>query len=103
MTLTEKLTTIKTNLLTVSKSVYHYEKPASVKAPYIVWMEDSCDTFGADNQKGENQLHGTIDAYSKTEFDSIFDGIFQIPGVVLNSVQYEDDTKLIHYEYEFWV
>lgn len=108
MSLNQKLLKVYTALNTIEGAkIYHYEKPASVKAPYVVWMEDSTDSFGADNRMAEYRVHGTIDVYSKIEFDSLFDNVMSalngICAVQLNSVQYEDDTKLIHYEYEFWV
>lgn len=66
------------------------------------------ESFDADNRKSEQQIHGTIDYFTQTEFDAITDSIQNAldeaeVGFRLNSVDYEDDTKLIHYEWEFWV
>lgn len=86
---------------------FHYCKSSSAKVPYVVWREAGEDVFGADNRRGETAIEGTIDIFSLREFDSIFDDVPNaLDGVAncrLNSVQYEDDTKLIHYEYTFWV
>ena len=103
MSIQDKLRTVYTQLNTIEGAkVYHYEKPEKQKAPYVVWMEDSTESFNADNRRGEYQVHGTIDVYSQTEFDALFDAV---PNVLDNaellSVQYEDG--LIHYEYEFSV
>ena len=86
--------------------LYHYRKDDTTKAPYVVWAEHGGDIFGADNRRGEMTIEGTIDIYSKSEFDPLFDDVPNVlDGVAncrLNSVQYEDETKLIHYEYSFW-
>lgn len=98
---------VKNALLTVSKSVYHYTgKGAS--APYIVWAEDSRNDHYSENHHGEKAWMGTIDLFSKDENDPLRDEIedaLDKAGIswYLNSVQYEDDTKLIHTEWVFEV
>lgn len=112
--LNEKLSAIRDTLLTVidgegnSVPVFHYFRSTNITKGYIVWMEDGEDaSFAAENRKAEQQIHGTIDYYTQTEFDPVTDSVqnaldgAQI-GFRLNSVQYEDSTKLIHYEWEFW-
>lgn len=100
---------LKAALLTVTEQCYHYRRPASPQSEYIVWAEDSeADSLPANDQKAEQQLHGTIDYYTLTEFDQNIDGIQEALnaagiGFRINSVQYEDETNLIHYEWEFWV
>lgn len=108
MSLNQKLTRIYIALNGIQGAkVYHYAKAASAKAPYVVWQEDATNEFKTGNRRGEYQVHGTIDIFSSKEFDALFDDVPAaldgIASVNLNSVQYEDDTKLIHYEYEFWV
>ena len=61
-----------------------------------------------DNRKQEQQVHGTIDCYTKIEFDPLLDEIqdaLNAAGIgwSLLTVQYEDETNLIHYEWEFYV
>lgn len=107
MTLQNRLKAVGTALTQIPQAkVYHYTKTANAKAPYIVWMEEGGDTFRADNRNGEVSATGTIDIYSKNEFDTLFDAppsaLNGVATCELNSVQYEDETKLIHYEYRFW-
>lgn len=105
--LSDKLGKIQTALTAISTNVYHYKRPASIDGA-IIWQEDSEDSsFHAGNHCVEQQIHGTIDYFTKTEFDSTCDDIQSaldacMCGWRLNSVQYEDDTGLIHYEWEFW-
>ena len=61
----------------------------------------------AENRKAEQQIHGTIDYFTRAEFDTNVDRIQEALnaagiGFRINSVQYEDTTNLIHYEWEFW-
>lgn len=88
--------------------VYHYTRPADTTSAWIVWQEDGENqSFNTDNQKKEQQIHGTIDCYSLTEYDPLFDEIQEALNALENvgwnlmSVQYEDETNLIHYEWEF--
>ena len=84
---------------------YHLMKPATVTAPYAVWQEDSeGESNYADNVKTEQVLQLTVDYFTKTEYDSTIDSIqdaLNSAGIawILNSFQYEDDTKLMHYEW----
>lgn len=104
----EILGRLKAALLTVTGQCYHYRRPPEPKAGYIIWMEDSeAAAIGADNKKAEQQIHGTIDYYTLLEFDPVIDDIQEALnmaeiGFRINSVQYEDETNLIHYEWEFW-
>lgn len=104
----EILRGVKTALLTVTDEVYHYRRPPDPKAAYIVWAEDrEEDSFSAGNRTEEQQIHGTVDYYTLHEFDANVDLIqtaFYNAGIGfrINSVQYEDETNLIHYEWEFW-
>lgn len=103
--LNAKLREIRDAHVPVCERVYHYWRPNLVP-PFVVWAEDSESTdFSADNRKTEQTIHGTTDLFTKTEYDPIVDAIQEALepfGWRLNSVQYEDDTKLIHYEWE-WV
>ena len=107
--LTEQLKTIYQALTAINGAkVYHYEKPAAVKAPYIVWMENGeGDSYHTNNHKDEQVIAGAVDLYTKTEFDPLVDSIqAALDGVCawrLDSVMYEDETKLIHYSWDFEV
>ena len=102
-------TTVGTQSVANPVPVYHYVRPENVTKKYIVWAEDGEETsFDADNVKQEQKIHGTIDYFTQTEFDVVCDNIQNALnsagiGFRLYSVQYEDDTKLIHYEWAFWV
>lgn len=106
--LNDILRDVQAALLTVTENCYHYRRPPRPKKNYIVWMEDSeAEALDAGNRKAEQQLHGTIDYFTLTEFDANVDKIQEALnaagiGFRINSVQYEDETNLIHYEWEFW-
>lgn len=102
MTFQDRLKKVRDALTALSVTVYHYERP-KMAAPYVVWQEDSGRTFDADNRVGEMIAAGTLDIYSKTEYDPLFDQTMEAlteAGIVwsLESIQYEDETGLIHYE-----
>lgn len=106
--LNDILRDVQAALLTVTENCYHYRRPMRPTKNYIVWMEDSeAESFDSGNWKTEQQIHGTIDYYTLTEFDAAVDQIQEALnaagiGFRINSVQYEDTTNLIHYEWEFW-
>lgn len=87
--------------------VHHYYRPDG-EAQSVVWQEQGeYNSFHADNTKGEQAIRGTVDYYTKTEFDSNADVIQTVlmslgAAWALESVQYEEDTKLIHYEWS-WI
>lgn len=102
------LQTIKNLLLTVTDNVYHYyawEQPDK----YIVWAEDSeGNSLHADNKKQVQGIQGTIDYFTKDESDSNVDKIQKAMNDSeiswrLNSIQYEERTDYIHYEWVFEV
>jgi len=87
---------------------YHYFKPATVEAPYAVWAEINEESFNSDNAKSERQLNGTIDFYSLTEADEKLDEIeIALASLgatwTLSSVQFEEDTNLIHTSWDWSV
>lgn len=91
-------------LLAVTDEVYHFHahKP---KPPYIVWAEDGAGDVVFANGRMQNQaIAGTVDLFTGAPEDAtLFDGVqAALDGLCawrLNSVQYEDDTKLTHYEW----
>ena len=95
-------------LLTITPNVFHYFASGQT-GNYIVWAEDSeGDSIHADDGKTEQVIQGTIDYFTKTENDPV---VTQIQDKLteneiswrLNSVQYEQDTGYIHYEWVFEV
>jgi len=106
-----RLEQIGTELAKITENSYHYWRsaPKGVKS-YIVWAEDEeSSSLDADNKKQKQGLHGTIDYFTKTEFDENVDKIQEALNDLenvsfrLNSVQYEEETTFIHHEWEFWV
>lgn len=109
MSLQNRLETIGAALAEITPHCYHYWRsaPKGVKK-YIVWAEDGeQNSFNADNHKVRQGLTGTVDFFTLEEYDAIIDEIQDtlegIEGLSwnLNSVQYEEDTKFIHYEWMF--
>ena len=106
MSLNEKLKKLRDVLSELDIDVYHYDA-LNASSEYIVWYESGeSDALSADNRKGEQVLAGTIDLFTRKEYNQIVDDIQDRLNknkisFRLNSVQYEDETKLIHYEWEF--
>lgn len=96
---------LKNALLTVMQKVYHYTAPQNVTGSYIVWAEDNqADAVWADGQMQDQAIEGTVDYYTKLEGDMNVDAIqTALNGTGaswrLNSVQHENDTGYIHYEW----
>lgn len=87
--------------------VFHYFH-TQIEAPYCIWAEDSeYGSLWASNHKQEQVISGTIDYFTRLEFDENIDRIqealnsLENVGWSLNSVQFEDETNLIHYEWVF--
>jgi len=106
MSMVSKAQKIRDALSTIENlKCYHLTKPASVTAPYAVWQEDSeGDSHYSDNVKSEQVLQATIDYYTKSEYDTMTDSIQSALNCediswTFNSFQYEDETKLLHYEW----
>ena len=92
------------SLLKVIPEVWHYEAYQQIDR-YIVWAEDGAGkTSWADNICTYQTIQGTIHYFTKTESDPNFKKIQDVlnqSGIVwrFNSVQYERETKYIHYEW----
>lgn len=103
-----KLDRVKNALLAVTDNVGHYEA-LNQTDKYIVWAEDGeGSSVEGDNYKLEQSIQGTIDYYTKDEDDPNAERIQTALKAVrisfyLNSVQYEDETQYIHYEWVFEV
>lgn len=76
---------------------------------YVVWAEDGEGAeLAADNQKVGQVLSGTIDFFTKTEQDPATEEIQRALADAeisysLNSVQYEEETRYLHYEWRWEV
>ena len=95
---------VKDLFLTITKNCYHYHAWAQPDK-YIVWAEDGqADAVHSDNKMEIQVLQGTLDYFTKSEYDPLVNTIQQTMNSAdmawrLNSVQYEEDTKYIHYEW----
>lgn len=105
-----KIVKIKDALTSIENlKVYHYWRPR-LQAPFCVWAEDSeGNSIHTNNHKSEQVIRGTIDYFTRDEFDEMVENIqnalntTEDVGWQLLSVQFEDETNLIHYEWEFEV
>lgn len=103
-----ELSRLKEILLTISDNVHHLEAP-STDGDYIVWAEESeAKALYADNMKIAQIIVGTLDLFTKKEYDPLIKKIqdtFNEHEITfkLISVQYERDTKYTHYEWEWEV
>lgn len=95
---------------TVKGQFFHYRRPANIKEEYGVWSETGeVNSNYSDNRKSEQQLTGYLDYFTLIEYNPVIDQIQEAldnlccGGWSLNSVQYEDQTNLIHYEWYFTV
>lgn len=94
-------------LTAITQNTYHYAAPPNTQPPYIVWQEFSqSDTMDADGEQDQYAVSGTIDIFSLMEKEPIVKQVRESLNdseiaFSLKSVQYEQDTGLIHWEYEF--
>lgn len=89
--------------------VYHYWRP-NMKAPFILWQEDGeDDSLQANNHKVQQGIQGTVDYYTKTEYDEVFDQIQSSLNELENyswrydGTVYEEESNLIHHTWEWWL
>ncbi|MEG1106503.1 MAG: hypothetical protein RSD63_08695 [Eubacterium sp.] len=103
-----QLTKVKEALLTVTNNVYH-QCANGASGNYIVWQEDSAgETMFGNGNMEERAIEGTIDFFTKNEFDKKIEAIEKAltQGSVffkLNAIQFEEDTGYTHYEWIFEV
>lgn len=103
-TITSKLNTVKEALIGVTDQVWHYHAMKN-QAPYIVWAEElESGNLHGDNEKRNQVIQGTIDLYTSQDLDPLIDVVQDRLrqakiSFKLNSVQYEEETGYIHYEW----
>lgn len=108
MTLQSKLRQIGAALATLTPNTYHYFRPVKT-TPWIVWAESGEESsFNADNHKVEQRIVGTVECFTKKEFDPLLDSVQGVLDSLnltwgIESVQYEDETNLIHYTWNWGV
>lgn len=85
-------------------SIRHYWR-SGLKEPFLVWAESGDnDNQWSDNHMIYRNIGGTLDYFTKTEFDPAVDEIESMFYEVgcswsLSDVLYEEDTNLIHYSW----
>ena len=95
-------------LLSVTENVGHYEAMEQADK-YCVWAEGrEAGNIQSDNKKEGQTIEGTIDYFTKDDDDAApdaFQSAFNAAGFAwtLNQVQYEEETRYIHYEWLFRV
>lgn len=108
MSLQSKLYRIGQAFAGITENCYHYWRPVQ-DVPCIIWAESGEDnSFNSNNRKTVQRITGTTDLFTKTEFDPLIDQVQETLAElgltwVLESVQYEDETNLIHYEWTWGV
>lgn len=107
MTWTARLKQVADGFGAIGGNCYHYHRPG-MDFPCIVWAEEGGDRLAADGVTAEQAVSGTLDYFTPAEFDPMVDNIqkqFDRMGLcwALLSVQYEPETRLIHYEWTWEV
>ena len=89
--------------------VYHYWR-TKLEAPYCIWQEDSEGmSLWSSNHQQEQIISGTIDYFTKEEYDYKVEEIQEALNELENcgwnllNVDYEEDTNLIHYTWNFQI
>lgn len=102
--MSSKIYALREALLEVTDKVYHFRRPGNgVKSEYIVWAETAEDSSSwAGNHKTEQSINVAVDYFTLRELDPLVDSIQEVlnsitSGWMLEAVQYEDETNLIHY------
>lgn len=108
MTLQSKLVRVRDALTAIDGlTVYHYWR--YVDQPNVcIWQEDSeYSSLQADLHKEEQAIGGTVDYFTRTEYDPVVDEIQEaLNGIEsfhwnLNDVMFEEDTMFIHYSWRW--
>ena len=91
-------------LLEVTPGVYHDEAAPDHPDQYIVWSIDNGDTLWGDGIALSFSLSIVVDLFTTLEFDPMVDQLQACFGANrlswrLESVQYERDTGLTHWEW----
>ena len=106
MRIIDKLKTIRDILVSVCDETYHYENKENGINRYIVWAEQGeGSSLQLDNGKVEQTIDITIDFFTYREYDEMVDIIQEKMSeakisYTLESVQYETQVELIHYEWK---
>lgn len=102
------LTALKNALTATGISFAHFGWDVAPPGDYGVYAEDAAGHFYADNQMTSQSCEGTVDLFTRAEGDTAKNKVQTALDSIgcswrLNSVQYEEDTRYIHYEWVFEV
>ncbi len=95
-------------LISLPVDVFHYHA-FKKKDRYIVWAEQAeGGSVEADDRKQEYSISGYIDFFTREENDPVVDMVSERLksaeiAFSLNEVEYEEETKYIHYVWRFEV
>ncbi len=109
MSISDRINKLRDGLLTVTPRVYR-ARAHKTAAPYIVWMEDGAgDALRANGMTGEQPISGTIHLFeSETTTETLSVAVQKMLNGLecawqLGSIQHEQDTGLVHYEWAWEV
>lgn len=99
------MSALETALTATGFSFAHFGWSHAPSGDYGVWADDGANDLEADDVHAEHVIEGTIDYFTrdpsdtvKTTIESALDGVV---AYYLNSIQFEDDTGFIHYEWVY--
>lgn len=87
----------------------HFAWSSAPAGDYGTYAEDSKPQFQADNRYGESLVHAYVNLYTRDDTGAkadLIEEFFQdlqeeeVFAWSINTIQYEDNTKFIHYEWE---
>lgn len=94
---------IRDELVKAVDQVYHYFA-MDAEPPYAVWAEERGNQLWSDNKPSGRIHEGTADYFTREESDPAVPRIEEALTLAdsswrLNSIQFEEETGLIHYEW----
>ena len=103
-TISTLLQPLEAALSALTDACYHYVAQPNAVPPYLVWQEDGDGDLGADNRHAERAVTGTVDLYTKQEWDPLISSVERALESVgaswyFSSFQYETETGLLHFEW----
>lgn len=108
MTLQSRLAELASEFKSISSVIHHYKR-VETSAPFGVWAEQfETNSDFADNWKTTQGINVQLDYFTQTEFDPVIDSLQAYMNENgypwnLDSVQFEDDTNLIHYSWSLTI
>lgn len=106
MTLQKKLNQFGKTLAGLPVSVFHFRR-SKMSPPYVVWQEEGeGESFLAENGRAEPVIAGSLDYYTKTEYDPVVEQINLLLEQVADAWElvtalYEEETHLMHYSWDW--